>query len=335
MRMLPDRSAPDPFSRERLVRAWFAYRRGKRRIAAVGAFEMRLPEEVARLAFELACGTYVHSPYRAFTVFDPKRRTITAAALRDRIVHQVVYEEVERVFEPTFLDCSYSGLKGRGVHAAIDAAERAIAVLRSQGVWPIYAIKLDARKFYDSVDHAILQRLLARRIYDPHILSVIQEILVSYTSPLGAGKGIPIGNLTSQVFANAYLHELDRYAKRAIYPPKYFRYADDVLLLGGSLRELVYQARQLSIFAYDQLAIELRIARGFPRKLSQGVDFLGTVLWPYGRTLRKATRKRILRRIDSCPIVIRPPMLASYRGIAMRVRDQALSALLAPPSQTA
>lgn len=155
-----------PFTLERLTRAWYAYRRGIRRIAAVGAFEARLEQHLVRLADELATGRYQHGAYRSFFVCDPKRRLIIAASLRDRIVHQVVYEEVERVFEPEFLDCSYSGRKGRGVHAAVDAAEGAIAVLRSQGVWPIYAIKLDVRKFYDTVGHATLLRLLQRRIYD-------------------------------------------------------------------------------------------------------------------------------------------------------------------------
>ena len=323
------------FTYERLTRAWLRYRRGKRRVLSVQEFELRRLEELMLLCRELEQGTWRHSPYRQFYICDPKPRCITAAAVRDRVVHQVVFEEVEKVFEPTFLHCSFSARKGRGVHLALDQVERRIQRLRRAGVWPIWVLKADVRKFYDSIDHAILFRLLQRRVKDRAILETVRTILRSTHSFRGPGKGIPIGNITSQVFANVYLHELDRHAVHTLHLPSYFRYADDVLLLGGSRSKVEAVAEQLRTFAHDALALDLLLRPS--RLLSQGADFLGSVLWPYGRTVRRQTRTRITRRVrlriraavgGQLTMKTLHQTLASYGGIAKRVRDRELQQLL-------
>lgn len=328
----------DLFSRAQLLTAWLLYRRGKRRVATVATFELQREEAIERLASELSAGCYRHEPYRSFLVRDPKERTVTAASLRDRVVHQVVFSAVERAFEPHFLDCSYSARAGRGTHRAVIRAREAIACMRAQGVWPVWALKADVAKFYDSVDHAILLRLLQRRVRHPALLAVIAEILRSYHSTKGAGKGLPIGNLTSQIFANVYLHELDHYAVHTLRLPTYLRYADDVLLLGADAATLRQAAGTLRAFAADRLLLNLSApADQYPRKLSQGVDWLGTRLWPYGQTLRRATRGRIIQKFRSREREVRSAtrsaqslgqIRASYRGIAYRVRDYPLRARL-------
>ena len=316
---------PDPFSRERLLSSWTLYRRKKRRLAAVQAFDLRREEEIERLHRELHDGSYRHGAYRTFVVHDPKRRTITAAGLRDRIVHQAVTDELTRVFEPVFLDCSYSARATRGVHLAVDRAERSIARLRSAGAWPIWAWKGDVRKFYDSVDHALLLRLIGRRVRDPRFLDVVRALVASHHSQFGPGKGIPIGNLSSQIFANIYLHELDRFAKHELRLRHYLRYADDFLLFGADCGEVATAFSRLVAFLRDELLLDLSpvsVSDRWPRKLSQGVDFLGTVLWPYGRTLRPATRGRIIRRVEATTEGYVLLNMASYRAIAKRVRDK-------------
>jgi retron-type reverse transcriptase len=324
------------FSYERLTRAWLRYRRGKRRVLSVQEFELRRVEELNLLRTELAQGTWRHAPYRQFYICDPKARCITAAAVRDRVVHQVVFEEVERVFEPTFLPCSFSARKGRGVHLALDHVEKAIQRLRRTAVWPVWTLKADVRKFYDSIDHGVLLDLLTRRVVDPSVLRAVQTILGSTHSVRGAGKGIPIGNITSQVFANVYLHELDRHAIHTLRLPSYFRYADDVFLLGRSQAEVETAAAQLRAFARDALALDL-LSRP-ARVLSRGADFLGSVLWPYGRTVRPQTRTRIVRHIRlrihatvGGQVTMRSlhQTLASYGGIVKRVRDRGLRELVA------
>jgi retron-type reverse transcriptase len=322
------------FTQQRLLCAWVAYRSGKRRKAAVQAFELRREDELLTLQRELAGGAWRHGAYRSFIVHDPKPRTITAAAVRDRIVHQIVFEEIERSFEKTFLSCSYSARPRRGVHLALDDVDRRIRALRRQHPGALWTIKGDVRKFYDSIDHQILLALLSRRISDAETLRVASEIIASTHSARGVGKGIPIGNITSQVFANVYLHELDRYAIHMSRPAAYFRYADDVLILGTDCEEVTQHARNLQQFASTELALDLALRPA--RKLSQGVDFLGSVLWPYGRTVRRQTRTRIVARIAERTLqaergTIGPnrlrATLASYAGIASRVRDRELRRL--------
>jgi retron-type reverse transcriptase len=326
------------FSYKRLAMAWFRYRRGKRRVPTVAAFELDREAELVRLGRELAEGSWRHSAYREFVISDPKPRRITAAAVRDRVVHQVVFEEVERAFEPTFLPVSFSARKGRGVHLALDEVERAIERMRRKRVWPIWTLKGDVRKFYDSIDHQILLRLLARRIKDPELTRAIESIVGSSCSSRGPGKGIPIGNLTSQVFANVYLHELDRYAVHGCHAPGYFRYADDVLVLGNSRADVEALAARLRAFAWENLALDLVLRPA--RVLSTGIDFLGSILWPYGRTLRPKTRTRVIQRVAmreqaAARSEISPESLrqtrVSYNGIAMRVRDRDLNEVVRGP----
>ena len=327
------------FTYSRLLLAWVQYRRGKRRVKAVEGFDFSRETELLDLVTELAAGTWRHSPYREFIISDPKPRRITAAAVRDRVVHQVVFEEVEHAFEPTFLPVSFSARKGRGVHLALDEVERAIERMRRQRVWPIWTLKGDVRKFYDSIDHQILLRLLGRRIKDSELMRAIESIVGSSSSSRGPGKGIPIGNLTSQVFANVYLHELDRFAVHGCHGPGYFRYADDVLVLGRSRSEVEALAARLRAFAHENLALDLVLRPA--RVLSTGVDFLGSILWPYGRTLRPKTRTRVIQRVGMRERAAARGAISgdslrqtrvSYNGIAMRVRDRRLQEIVRGPA---
>lgn len=319
------------FSYARLVQAWVRYRRGKRRVPSVQAFELNREAELVALGRELAAGTWQHSPYREFVIRDPKPRRITAAAVRDRVVHQVVFEEVERAFEPVFLPASFSARKGRGVRLALDEVTRALHRLRRSRIWPIWTLKGDVEKFYDSIDHDTLLALLARRITDPLVLRTVETIIRSASSPRGPGKGIPIGNLTSQVFANVYLHELDRFAVHDCHARAYFRYADDVLVLGAGRADVESVAAQLVAFASEVLGLHLTLRPA--RVLSTGFDFLGSIIWPYGRTLRRKTRSRMFRRIAMRQRALARGAISdqsmrqtrmSYNGITMRVRDRRL-----------
>jgi hypothetical protein len=323
------------FSFERLLRAWTRYRKGKRRVPSVQQFEFNRDEELLRIEREIRAGTWRHSPYRTFVVCDPKPRSITAAAVRDRVVHQVVFEEVERAFEPRFLPNSYSARRHRGVHLALNHVERAATVLRRQGHSVLWAAKGDVVKFYDSVDHRILGALLRRRISDDDLLQMIETIVGSYHSRFGEGKGIPIGNITSQVFANVYLHELDHFAVHRLRASTYFRYADDILVVGPDRGKVKAAASALRLFAAKELQLDLKLRPA--RKLSAGVDFLGSILWPYGRTLRWQTRRRIITRVKQRGALAEAGLItavslrstrASYRGISMRVRDRSLNGLV-------
>lgn len=323
------------FSYGRLLLAWVQYRRGKRRVKAVEGFDFSRETELLDLVNELAAGTWRHSPYREFIISDPKPRRITAAAVRDRVVHQVVFEEVERAFEPTFLPVSFSARKGRGVHLALDEVTHTISRLRRSRVWPIWTLKGDVEKFYDSIDHATLLTLLARRITDPIVLRTIETIVRSASSQRGPGKGLPIGNLTSQVFANVYLHEVDRFAVHTCRARAYFRYADDVLLLGATRGEVETIADRLVTFARDALGLRLTLRPA--RVASTGFDFLGSIIWPYGRTLRLKTRARIIRRIAMRERAAARGAISdrsleqtrvSYNGISMRVRDRKLQQIV-------
>lgn len=174
------------------------------------------------------------------------------------------------------------------------------------------------RKFFDNIDHEILFRLLCRRVQIPELQALLQEIIQSFK--MAPGRGIPLGNLSSQVFANVYLHELDLFAKHTLKIPYYYRYADDMLMIFYSEAEARARIVRIDNFLYDHLRLQLHPGKTVVRKTSHGIDWLGQVLLPGYRVLRPVTRRRMMRRVDEELITAISPqkvcgMLSSYWGL--------------------
>lgn len=276
--------------------AWTEFKKGKGKKIDAQEFALNLEDNIFSLQYELADGSYRHSQYSSFYVYDPKLRHIHKACVRDRLLHQAVARVIEPIFERQFIFDSYSSRKDKGTHRAIARLAKFAWRLSQNNTKTVWALKCDIRKFFDSVDHNILECLISKKIDDKKLISLMQEVIRSYeTCP---GKGIPLGNLTSQLFSNIYLDELDQYVKRRMRTKYYVRYADDFVLLSQSKEELEKSLIELNIFLNLELKLELHQGKVFLRKFHQGVDFLGYVIYPHHKILRTKTKKRICRKIQ-------------------------------------
>jgi retron-type reverse transcriptase len=289
---------------DNLHRAAYQVLRGKRRRAAAGDFFLALEDRLLRLQAELRAGTYRPGTYRTFWIAEPKPRLISAAPLRDRIVHHALINVIEPVFEPRFIHHSYACRRGKGTHRA----------LRQFVTWARtsrYVLKMDIRKFFPTIDHAILAQQIRRAIKDPDVLrlceaiidgSNAQEPVVQHfagddlLTPLTRRRGIPIGNLTSQFFANVYLDPLDHFVKERLKVRRYLRYVDDFCCLGDDKRALTATRAAIVAFLAD-LRQQLNPGKSRIRRVQEGIEFLGFVVTPDRLRLNQTAVRRQRRRI--------------------------------------
>ncbi|NQV12314.1 RNA-dependent DNA polymerase [Candidatus Uhrbacteria bacterium] len=287
----------DLFSRitsiENLFIAWERFRKGKRSRQDVMFFERYLEDNLFALQAELASGVYQHSPYDRFTIHDPKQRTIHKADVKDRVVHQAIVNVIELIFEKRFIYDSYSCRVGKGTHAAIRRLQTFLRKPSANNTRTIYVLKCDIRKFFASVNHETLKKLIIQRVDDPKTLDLLTGIIESFST--SHGTGIPLGNLTSQLFANIYLHELDWYVKQELRVKHYIRYCDDFVLLSSSKHECLAWVELVNAFLKEKLSMQLHPNKISVRTWTQGVDFLGYVVLPHSIIIRPSTARRALR----------------------------------------
>jgi retron-type reverse transcriptase len=245
---------------------------------------------------ELNEQTYCHGEYEPFNISDPKPRQIHKATVRDRLVHHVLFRVFYPIFDASFIHDSYSCRIGKGTHRAVKCLKLFLQKASGNNSRNIYALKCDVKRFFDSVNHGILLLLIRRKISDAGTLWLVELILNSfYKEP---SIGLPLGNVTSQLFANIYLNELDRFVKHRLHARYYLRYCDDfVLLLDDTLKaeELI---GELNNFLQCRLCLLLHPDKISLRTYRQGVDFVGYVVRPYCTTLRTKTKRRMFKRIS-------------------------------------
>lgn len=287
---------PTVCSFENLYLAWRKARRGKRGQPEVAAFEVDLARNLFALQDELRDKTYTPGAYHSFYIHEPKRRLISAAPFRDRVAHHALCNVIEPIFERGFIFDSYANRAGKGTHRALDRCTRFMRRHR-------YVLPCDVREYFPSIDHALLRGRLARRIADRDVLWLIDTILASGVGVLAGEyhmtwypgddllaaarpRGLPIGNLTSQFWANVYLDGLDQFVKHDLCCPAYLRYVDDFLLFHDDLRQL--HAWRAAIIEYlAGLRLSLHAGRAQPRPVTEGVAFLGFTVFPDHRRLRR------------------------------------------------
>ena len=282
-------------SLDNLFQAWEEFKKGKRKKLDIGNFERHLEDNIFDLQKELESKTYRHSSYTGFYIRDPKVRHIHKAVVKDRIVHHALFKVLNPIFEPTFISSSFSCRKDYGTHKGFKKLvkdARAVSKNYTQDVW---SLKCDVKKFFDSVDHEILLDLIGRKIKDLDIMWLLEEIVRGFE--LEKEKGIPIGNLTSQLFANIYLNELDQFIKEELRVKYYVRYADDFTLLDWNKEALLSAVEDIRVFLEQELKLRLHPKKLYLRKLSWGIDFVGYVTLPYHQIVRTKTKKRIFRKI--------------------------------------
>lgn len=283
-----------------LHQAWRKAAKGKRKSLAVTSFEMNVADELVRLQHDLRNRTWRAGRYQSFTIRDPKQRLVSAAPFRDRVVHHALCNVIEPIYENTFIGDSFANRRGKGTHAALDKAQ---TYMRR---FP-YVLQCDLKQFFPSVDHAVMESVLNRKIIDLDVRWLMRSILKS-----GEGihpsvgvfdgdrpHGLPIGNLTSQFWANVLLNELDQFVKRDLHCKGYLRYVDDFLLFSNSKKEL-WEWKQAIIEKLKSLKLTAHMRASTVYPVSNGVPFLGFRLYEHYRRLKRKNGVNFQRRLQRC-----------------------------------
>ena len=278
---------------ESIFQAWNEFRVGKRNRKDVQIFERYLEDNLFNLQRKIANKTYKHGKYTAFNIHDPKFRHIHKAKVEDRIVHHGVVSIIEPLFDNSFIYDSYSCRTNKGMHKAVKRLYSFVRKVSNNYSDNCFALKLDIKKFFESMDHTILLNLLKKKINDKNFILLIKNILSSFSK----NKGIPIGNLTSQIFANVYLNELDKFMKQTLGIKYYIRYCDDFVILSKDRQYLENLVIKVEEFLIKSLKVSLHENKIIICKYIQGIDFLGYIVLPYFILPRTKTRKRAFRKM--------------------------------------
>ena len=295
---------PELISFLNLYLAYRKARRGKRRSRAATHFEHHLERELSELRLDLITQTYRPGPYRTFTIHDGKPRLISAAPFRDRVVHHALCNIVEPIFERVFVSDSYACRPGKGTHAAVDRYQQFARRYR-------YVLKCDVRRFFPSIDHAILKDLVARKIKDADVLRLVEWIIDGSNEQIPVDgffpgddlltaadrrRGLPIGNQTSQFFGNAMLNPLDHFVQNELRCPAYVRYCDDFLLLSNDKAQLADWRTRIERFLHS-LRLRLHPTKRQISRTADGLPFLGYRVWPQHRRLTVNGVRRFRRNL--------------------------------------
>lgn len=311
MRIQLNHRFADIISLDNLLQAYAEFVNGKRNKPDVQAFGRNLMDNLSDLHEELKNKTYHHGPYHAFSVADPKPRSIHKANVRDRVLHHAIYRMLYPFFDNVFIYDSYSCRQNKGTHKALDRFKLLAHRVSNNHARTVWILKGDVRKFFASVDQEILLGILSTYIRDSDIFWLLKEILQSFYSTV-PGKGLPLGNLTSQLLVNIYMHEFDYYVKHFLKAKQYIRYADDFVFLSDDRQWLEEQIPKIEVVLEQLLRLSLHPDKVYIRSIASGVDFLGWVHFPEHRTLRSATARRMIRRVQKSP---KPPTINSYLGL--------------------
>ena len=250
--------------------------------------------------------TYRHSGYEAFNITDPKPRNIHKASVRDRLLHHAIYRQLYPFFDRTFTADSFSCRNNKGTHKAINRFRRMAYQVGKNNTKTVWILKCDIKKFFANINHDVLKDILASYISDKNILWLLNRVIDSFETT--SRTGLPLGNLTSQLFVNVYMNEFDQFVKHKLKQKNYIRYADDFVFLSENKQSLLDIIKPVKEFLGKKLLLQIH-----PNKISisthvSGVDYLGYVNFPHHRVVRTKTKKRILRLVSS-------KNLPSYYGV--------------------
>lgn len=288
------------------MNAWKGFVKGKKNKKDVQEFERNLMQNIFNLHEDLQNKTYKHGGYEAFKVNDPKPRDIHKASVRDRVVHHLIYKALYQYFDAKFIHDSYSCRKEKGTHRALHRFQYFARKVSKNNTKQCFILKCDVRKFFVSIDHAILKDILKKYIQDKDILNLLDTIIDSFL------QGLPLGNLTSQLLVNIYMNEFDQYVKHGLKVKYYIRYADDFVFFSPKKTELQELVRYIEPYLNNTLKLTLHPSKIFIRTLSSGVEFLGWVHFPYHRVLRTSTRRRMMKKVQTTQ---KQEIIQSYLGM--------------------
>jgi retron-type reverse transcriptase len=295
---------------ENLCVAWQEFVRGKKTKKDVAEFSLNLSSNLYALHEDLKNKIYEHGTYHAFGISDPKPRSIHKATVRDRVLHHAIYRILYSYFDRKFIHDIYSCRNEKGVHRAVRRFYYFARKVSKNNTRTCWVLKCDIRKFFASIDHATLMRIIGKHLPEKDVLWLLGKVIGSFESD--PGRGLPLGNLTSQLLVNVYMNEFDRYAKHHLHEKYYIRYADDFLFLQTDKEKLEALIPQIEEFLQGTLKLSLHPRKVSIRTWASGVDFLGWVCFPDHKVLRTTTKRRALKHIAADPNL---PSIASYLGM--------------------
>ena len=296
MKIILTHKFEDIISLENLLEAWQEFLPGKSKRKDVQEFRAKLMDNILNLHHDLVYHKYEHGGYEAFKVHDPKTRNIHKATVRDRLLHHAIYRQLYPFFDKTFIFDSYSCRIEKGTHKAISRFNQLFLKVSKNNMGSCWVLKGDIRKFFASINHEILINILKDYIPDENIIWLLTKVIDSFN--FETGKGLPLGNLTSQLFANVYLNEFDRFIKHKIKAKFYIRYADDFVIMSDSRDWLENKVPIIKEFLWTNLNLEIHPNKIYIKTIASGVDFLGWVNFPNYRVLRQTTKRRMFRKLE-------------------------------------
>lgn len=296
---------------DNLYRAYLNARLCKRYRYEVLKFTAHLEDYLALIQKQLTDGTYTLGRYREFYIYEPKQRLIMAQPFKDRVVQWAIYQILHPIFTKGYITDSYACIEGRGTHSAVERLQYWLKqVDRKES--PYYYLKLDISKYFYRIDHEVLLSILKRRISDKRMIDLLSIIITSDKTNFGlppgkspgevsradrvSDRGMPVGNLSSQMFANLYLNELDQYCKRVLGIHYYVRYMDDVIILHEDKKQLHEWKRLIDEFLQNNLKLDLN-DKTCIRPVTLGIEFCGYKTWATHIKLRKSTALKMKRRL--------------------------------------
>ena len=316
----------DIISVENLLSAWQEFVRGKKSKADVQEFDLRLMDNIFLLNSDLKSKIYKHGGYQAFNISDPKPRHIHKASVRDRLLHHALYRKLYPFFDKTFVADSFSCRLNKGTLKALNRFREFAYQVSHNHTKTCWVLKCDIRKFFASIDHKVLKSILAGYIPNADIRALLAGVIDSFSTT--SGRGLPLGNLTSQLFCNIYMNEFDQFMKHKIKAKYYLRYADDFVVLSSDKNWLKGILPLMEDFLSSKLKLSLHPNKIFIKTISSGVDFLGWVYFPDHRVLRTATKRRMLKRIKEHSATVTKQ---SYLGLIKHGNTNGLWKILSIP----
>ena len=285
------------YSMKNLILAWKKARKGKTKKDYVIEFEKNLGVNLRALHYELKFEIYKPVPLKTFILRDPKTRKISKSDFRDRIVHHALVRVIEPFFDKTFIyDCCANRI-GKGSSFALERFDRFKRKVTTNLNSEAFCLKADIKHYFQEVDHKILLKIIKRKIKDKRVILLIGGILENNVPDNPKGEGMPLGNLTSQFFANVYLNELDKFVKHELRAKFYIRYVDDFVLLDSSKEKLLTWGRGIDNFLVKNLNLELHKDKSKIISLSKGIDFVGFRNLYYFRILRKRNIRKMMAKV--------------------------------------
>lgn len=298
-------------SSKNLMRAWINAKKGKTKRRYVKSFQKNLRNNLLKLKEELINQTYEPCSLKNFVLRDPKTRKISKSAFRDRVVHHALCNLIVPDFEKGFIYDSHANQIGKGTLKAIERFDKFKRKVSKNNTRKCFVLKADIKHYFEEIDHQILINIIKKKIKDKKVIWLIKQIL----SVNNKTRGMPLGNLTSQFFANLYLNELDAYAKHNLKAKYYIRYVDDFVILHESKEQLEKWKNKIDKFLKEKLKIELHPNKSHVLRLNGGINFLGFRIFYYHKLLRKSNLKNFNRKFNNLKILFNEEVIGREKAL--------------------